>query len=139
MNWFSTILEPITNIIKEPITEWQKRKTLEVEITDKEKDRVHELNLKKIDVATELAKKGLQVESTWDTNAQQDMKTSWKDEYLTILFSIPLILAFFPSTQDAILKGFETLDKTPDWYMLLVSGIVAGVFGLRWLISRKIK
>jgi len=139
MNWFSTILEPITNIIKEPITEWQKRKTLEVEITDKEKDRVHELNLKKIDVATELAKKGLQVESTWDTNAQQDMKTSWKDEYLTILFSIPLILAFFPSTQDAILKGFETLDKTPDWYMLLVSGIVAGVFGLRWLVSRKIK
>ena len=67
------------------------------------------------------------------------MKTSWKDEYLTILFSLPLILAFFPQTQETVLKGFETLDKTPEWYMFLVMGIVAGVFGLRWLVSRKIK
>jgi hypothetical protein len=65
------------------------------------------------------------------------MKTSWKDEYLTILLSVPLILAFLPSTQEAVLKGFETLDKTPQWYMMLVTGIVAGVFGLRWLVSRK--
>ena len=65
------------------------------------------------------------------------MKTSWKDEYLTLLFSVPLILAFLPQTQEAVLKGFETLSKTPDWYMMLVTGIVAGVFGLRWLVSRK--
>lgn len=139
MSWFASIFEPIVNIVKEPINEWQKRKTLEVEIKDKDKDRQHELNLKKIDIAAELAKQGIQIEADWDTNAQQDMKTSWKDEYLTILFSVPLILAFLPSTQESILKGFETLNKTPDWYMMLVMGIVAAVFGLRWLISRKIK
>ena len=137
MSWFTSLLEPIVGLIKEPIVEWQKRKTLEVEANDKEKDRQHELNLKKIDVATELAKQGMQIEANWDTNAQQDMKTSWKDEYLTLLFSVPLILAFFPSTQETVLKGFQTLDKTPDWYMMLVSGIVAGVFGLRWLVSRR--
>ena len=139
MNWLASIFEPIINIVKEPINEWQKRKTLEVEIKDKDKERQHELNIKKIDVANELAKQGIQIEADWDTNAQQDMKTSWKDEYLTILFSVPLILAFIPATQEAILKGFETLNKTPDWYMMLVMGIVAAVFGLRWLISRKIK
>lgn len=139
MNWFASIFEPIINIVKEPINEWQKRKTLEVEIKDKDKERQHELNIKKIDVANELAKQGIQIEADWDTNAQQDMKTSWKDEYLTILFSVPLILAFIPATQESILKGFETLNKTPDWYMMLVMGIVAAVFGLRWLISRKIK
>ena len=139
MNWLVSIFEPIINIVKEPINEWQKRKTLEVEIKDKDKERQHELNIKKIDVANELAKQGIQIEADWDTNAQQDMKTSWKDEYLTILFSVPLILAFIPATQESILKGFETLNKTPDWYMMLVMGIVAAVFGLRWLISRKIK
>lgn len=137
MSWFSTILEPIVNVVKEPIVEWQKRKTIEVENESKERDRQHELNLKKIDIAFELAKQGQQIEADWDTNAQQDMKTSWKDEFYVILFSIPLVMAFIPDMQDIVLKGFETLNKTPDWYMLLVTGIVASVFGLRWLISRK--
>lgn len=135
MGWFSAVFEPIVNVIKEPITEWQKRKTLEVEISDKEKERQHEINLKKIDVAQELAKQGQQIEANWDANAQQEMKNSWKDEYLVMLFSIPLILSFIPQTQEAILKGFETLEKTPDWYMFLVTGIVCGVFGLRWYIT----
>lgn len=137
MSWFSTILEPIVNVVKEPIVEWQKRKIIEVENESKERDRQHELNLKKIDIAFELAKQGQQIEADWDTNAQQDMKTSWKDEFYVILFSIPLIMAFIPDMQDIVLKGFETLNKTPDWYMLLITGIVASVFGLRWLISRK--
>lgn len=137
MSWFSTILEPIVNLVKEPIVEWQKRKTIEVENESKERDRQHELNLKKVDIAFELAKQGQQIEADWDTNAQQDMKTSWKDEFYVILFSIPLVMAFIPDMQDIVLKGFETLNKTPDWYMLLVTGIVASVFGLRWLISRK--
>lgn len=137
MSWFSTTLEPIVNLVKEPIVEWQKRKTIEVENESKERDRQHELNLKKVDIAFELAKQGQQIEADWDTNAQQDMKTSWKDEFYVILFSIPLIMAFIPDMQDIVLKGFETLNKTPDWYMLLVTGIVASVFGLRWLISRK--
>lgn len=137
MSWLTVLIEPIVSLVKEPLVEWQKRKTLEVEQVDKALERTHELNIKKIDVATELAKQGIQIEANWDTNAQQDMKTSWKDEYLTLLFSVPLILAFFPQTQEAVLKGFETLSKTPDWYMMLVTGIVAGVFGLRWLVSRK--
>lgn len=137
MSWFSTILEPIVNLVKEPIVEWQKRKTIEVENESKERDRQHELNLKKVDIAFELAKQGQQIEADWDTNAQQDMKTSWKDEFYVVLFSIPLVMSFIPDMQDIVLKGFETLNKTPDWYMLLVTGIVASVFGLRWLISRK--
>jgi hypothetical protein len=137
MSWLPSIIGGVFSVITEPVKEWQRRETLKVEQQDKQLDRQHELNLKKIDVALELAKQGQKIEADWDTNAQQDMKTSWKDEYLTILFSMPLILAFFPQTQDAVLKGFETLAKTPEWYMMLVMGIVAGVFGLRWLISRK--
>jgi hypothetical protein len=137
MSWLTSIIGGVFSVVTEPVKEWQRRETLKVEQQDKQLDRQHELNLKKIDVALELAKQGQKIEADWDTNAQQDMKTSWKDEYLTVLFSIPLILAFLPQTQDAVLNGFETLAKTPEWYTMLVMGIVAGVFGLRWLISRK--
>lgn len=137
MSWFGTLLEPIVGLIKEPIVEWQKRKTIEVELESKILDRQHELNLKKMDIAGELAKQGIQIEADWDARAQADMSTSWKDEYLLILFSLPLILSFFPSTQQAVLEGFAILDKTPQWYMLLVTGIVSAVYGLRWLLSRK--
>jgi hypothetical protein len=89
-----------------------------------------------MDIAGELAKQGIQIEADWDARAQADMATSWKDEYLLVLFSIPLILSFFPATQEAVLKGFAILGQTPEWYMFLVIGIVSAVYGLRWYVSK---
>lgn len=137
MGWFSEILGVITNPITEVIKGYQQRKTVEVELEAKILDRQHELNLKKMDIAAELAKQGLQVEADWDARAQADMSSSWKDEYLLILFSIPLVAAFFTRTQDDVLKGFAILEQTPDWYILMITGIVSATFGLRWLLSRK--
>ena len=135
MGWFSEFLKPITDIIKVPLEGYENRKTLKVEAELKQLDRDHEVLMKKLNTAEKLAEKGIQIEADWDTNAQNDAKTSWKDEYLMMIFSFPLILAFIPNTQEAVLKGFETLEKTPEWYMMLVLGIVASVFGLRWLVS----
>ncbi|PLY08401.1 MAG: hypothetical protein C0625_02100 [Arcobacter sp.] len=126
----------IADIVKEPIVEWQKRKTLKVENEAKELDREHEVRLKKMDIAAKLAEKGQQVEADWDTNAQNNMKHSWKDEWFVFLFSIPLIAAFIPHFQPYILEGFKTLKQTPDWYMWLVVGIVIATFGLRWMFGR---
>lgn len=139
MSWFSNLnpFKWIADVVKEPIVEWQKRKTIQVENEAKALDRDHELRVKKIDVATELAKQGIKVEADWDARAQADMKTSWKDEWFTILFSVPLIGAFIPQLQNYVLVGFDVLQETPEWYMLLVTGIVVSSFGLRWLISRR--
>ena len=137
MSWFGMIFEPLVGLIKEPIVEWQKRKTVEVELESKILDRQHELNLRKMDIAADLAKQGIQTEADWDARAQGAMATSWKDEYLLILFSIPLILSFFPETQETVLRGFAVLQQTPDWYMLMVTGIVSATFGLRWILSKK--
>ena len=136
MNWLSKIFEPIASIIKEPLVEWQKRKTLEVEQVDKALEREHELNVKKVDVNLELAKQGMQIEADWDTTAQTQMTTTWKDEWFVFLFSIPLFLAFMPEYQEMVLKGFEVLEKTPDWYRWLLAGIVMATFGLRWMFSK---
>lgn len=126
----------ISGIISEPLTQWQKRKTLKVENEEKQLTRDHEIRIKKIDVAHELAKQGLTVEANWDTNAQEQMKYSWKDEWFVILFSIPLVSAFIPDLQAHILKGFQVLKQTPDWYMWMVIGIVFATFGLRWMLSK---
>ena len=73
-------------------------------------------------------------QSDMDVNAASDMKHSWKDEYLVILMSIPVIMCFIPGLDAQALKGFEVLKQTPEWYRWAFLGIIAASFGLRtWL------
>lgn len=57
--------------------------------------------------------------------------SGWKDEWVLILLSIPLVLVFFPYTQDYILIGFQNLSQTPDWYQWLVLAIFTAIYGIR--------
>ena len=41
-------------------------------------------------------------EIDWDLEMAKGSQSSWKDEWLTILFSIPLILAFVPGMEDVV-------------------------------------
>jgi len=60
-----------------------------------------------------------------------EVKSSWKDEWLTILFSIPLILAFIPGMEDIVRNGFQQLEQMPEWYQYSLGVIVAASFGVR--------
>ena len=71
----------------------------------------------------------------WEQIMAGNSGTSWKDEWLTILFSIPLIMAFFPSGVDFVIAGFAALDNTPSWYQYTLSVIVAASFGVRSAIG----
>jgi hypothetical protein len=57
--------------------------------------------------------------------------SGWKDEWVLVVMTIPLVLVFIPFTQQTVLDGFNTLDKTPDWYRFLVTIIYAATFGIR--------
>lgn len=57
--------------------------------------------------------------------------SGWKDEWVLIILSIPMILVFIPWTQPYILEGFATLDTTPLWYRTTVMTIYLATFGLR--------
>ena len=70
-------------------------------------------------------------EIDWDLEAIKGSQTSWKDEWLTILFSIPMILAFIPGMEGIVAHGFEQLSKAPDWYFYSVGLIVSASFGFR--------
>ena len=70
-------------------------------------------------------------EIDWDIAMAEGSKHSWKDEWLTILFSIPLILAFIPGMEEVVANGFEQLEAMPQWYQYSLGVIVAASFGVR--------
>jgi hypothetical protein len=71
-------------------------------------------------------------EIDWDLAAIQATQNSWKDEWITLLFSIPLILAFCGDWGNAIVQaGFAALETMPSWYQYSLGGIVSASIGIR--------
>ena len=66
-----------------------------------------------------------------DTAAANDMRYSFKDEFLVLLISTPYIMCFIPSLAPYVAEGFSVLAHTPDWYKYSFMGIIAATFGLR--------
>jgi len=71
-------------------------------------------------------------EIDWDLKMADASAHSWKDEWLTILFSIPLILAFCGDWgRQIVSEGFTALESMPDYYQYTLGTIVAASFGTR--------
>lgn len=61
----------------------------------------------------------------------QIRNSGWKDEWILILLSIPLIMVFIPPLAPYVLTGFGVLAQTPGWYQGLIVMIFAAVYGIR--------
>jgi hypothetical protein len=70
-------------------------------------------------------------EIDWDLEMAKGSQSSWKDEWLTILFSLPLVLAFIPGMEEIVANGFTQLEAMPEWYQYSLGVIVAASFGVR--------
>ena len=70
-------------------------------------------------------------ELEWDLEMARGSQSSWKDEWLVILFSVPLILAFIPGMEGVVANGFAQLEAMPQWYQYSLGIIVAASFGVR--------
>ena len=71
-------------------------------------------------------------EIDWDIEAIKATQNSWKDEWITLLFSIPLILAFCGEWgNDIVQAGFAALETMPTWYQYSLGGIVSASIGMR--------
>ena len=70
---------------------------------------------------------------TWDEIHAKNSGESWKDEYFTLLFSIPLVLAFIPPAVPFVEQGFRVLDMMPDWYKQALAVLVAASVGYQKL------
>ena len=73
--------------------------------------------------------------ASWEQEAIKNSATSWKDEYLTIIFTIPLIACFIPFLVPYVKEGFAVLETMPQWYQITLSVIVAASFGVRSVVG----
>lgn len=74
-------------------------------------------------------------EQDWDTEAMKASRFSWKDEFITIIIFAPLIVAWFD--EEKALAWTRFVSEMPIWYQIIMSGIVAASFGLRWWFKQQ--
>jgi len=75
---------------------------------------------------------------SWEEIHAEGSKSSWKDEWWTVVFSIPLVLVFFPPMVEPVMQGFQALNQTPEWYRYLVGALVTASIGIRQIKNFKI-
>ena len=85
----------------------------------------------KAEAEAEVYKQTSLQEGNWDKIMAEGSRQSLKDEWLTILFSVPLILAFIPGAEGIVESGFRQLEMMPTWYQYSLGVIVAASFGVR--------
>jgi len=109
MIWLKLLSNPITRII-----------------ADKTIGAIqHSLDKKKIIRRAEIeASKTISIEQI------KASQSSWKDEWITFIFTTLIVCHFIPPLQPAMSAGWEVLSKADEkfWYVILL--IVSGSFGI---------
>jgi len=134
-------IKTVGELIGSPVKGWQERKTLK----ETTKSQVAIINAQaevaKANAKIEAIKQGQMIVSDWDQRAQEQMGKSFKDEIIATIWFWPVLMlfisAFFvnPAFQNRVIDSVDALNKFPTWYIVLMMGIVASSFGLRWLIQ----
>jgi hypothetical protein len=71
----------------------------------------------------------INADAAWEQASIQN--SGWKDEFVLLVLSIPLVAVFVPYTAPFVLQGFQILETTPEWYRWLAVMIYAATFGIR--------
>jgi len=75
--------------------------------------------------------------ATWEQEMAAASATSWKDEWFTVVLSMPLLAVCYGVAMDdlSIMQrvgmAFTELDKLPDYYQYLLYVAVTASFGIR--------
>jgi len=115
---FSAILAPITTMING----WQERKRvgLENEIKLAQAKTNSMIKIMETQQTADIAWENLSI-----TNS------GWKDEYWTLVLSVPAIMCFIPGMDVYVQAGFASLSGCPEWYQWAVGIAIGSAFGIR--------
>lgn len=141
--WLTAMSSTISgafDLIKEPVSQWQERKTIRAKASIEVEKLYAKASVEKAKALVEMAKTNQQIQADWDARAQEQARFSIKDEILMIVLFSPVVAlfvsAFLPdNVQKSIIQAVSALEDFPDWYVVMLLGIVASVFGLRWLVA----
>lgn len=121
MNWLG-LLTGVPQAIADYFNKRQELKSIELQRRMEYEDAVHKRKV-------ELISQGMHADATWEI--EQIRSAGWKDEYVLIVLSIPLVMCFVPGLAHFVEAGFKALSYTPQWYQFLLPMIFAAIFGVR--------
>lgn len=109
---------PVTSVVDG----WQQRKNAKLE---------SDLAIVKAqtEAKVELLKNSQKADIAWENTSLN--QSGWKDEYWTIVLSIPMVLCFVPGLVKYVTSGFEALSHTPGWYQYALGIAIGSAFGVR--------
>jgi len=67
----------------------------------------------------------------WERIQSEGGAHSWKDEFWTVILSVPAIACFIPGGAIYIEAGFDALVKMPDFYQYWLGVAILTSFGIR--------
>lgn len=79
----------------------------------------------------------IQNDADWESKMADASSNSWKDEWFTVILSIPLILIGYAVTVDDVTiidrvkAGFQALEELPEFYQYLLFMAVSASFGIK--------
>lgn len=130
---WNLLIAPIVSTVGAIFTSWLDRKKIEAEGAVKVAVARAEAEAVELKTRAAIMEKTATADIEWDQLWAKQAEHSWKDEWFTILVSIPLVLAFFPSGRDVVTKGFAALEAMPVWYQITLGVVVGAAFGYRKL------
>jgi len=81
--------------------------------------------------------KVIQSDSDWESKMADASANSWKDEFWTIVLSVPIFMIGYsivvgdPEIVDRVEDGFIALSGLPEWYQMLLFIAISSSFGIK--------
>lgn len=119
----------LSKILGAPFEAASKYLTRRMELKAEARAQERQIKAAQVQRQIELIQQGLAADATWEL--EQIKSSGWKDEYVMIVLSIPLIMCFIPGLAMYVSLGFTALSATPQWYQWLVLMVFAAVYGIR--------
>lgn len=129
MSWLKFIPD-VFGLIASPIKGWVDRKAKQQEHSQMIEEAQVKAKIRRLD-------KDQDHSIDWDTQNAQNAANSWKDEYWTIVLSIPAVMCFIPGMAKYVEQGFTVLKDTPEWYQYALLVAIAAAFGWSKLMQWK--
>jgi len=102
-----------------------------------------DLKLTEIKAAKAIKEQQIAGKISWEASAVDQMKGSWKDEFVLLALMVPAICVFIGPLRPHIKEGFEVLATLPEYYrhlLYLACSVSLGVRaapGIKGMISKK--
>jgi hypothetical protein len=87
----------------------------------------------KLQTAIRMAKGEIEYQGT----ILENQKSDWKDEFILILLSVPIVMLGFavwsdnPAHMEKMKLFFQYFSDLPFWYQTIFVGVIASVYGLK--------